>query len=444
MYVGSGHIYGPQGVGFNIGGQGLPSTAIGHQGQADVSSTLLGGPWGTSAFGGTVGSYAGAFAGMGTLGQMTGYFIGDSHLHQGSLGTNYTDHLMNLGSAVWVEEVVTETPGKMWDVWFDHVDGQKTTQRSPIVLDLNGNGKPDITGANVTGNGKIDGATTLFDIDPTKASWEFKSIQRRPGNGAPSVPGGRWIEQDGRKLYVDKDGTVQGELKRTGAGGKEEYHWGKQETREKTEWLAKDGGDGLLVWDVNKDGKITSSKELFSEFDIDGKKRFANGYEKLAFHFDKDGDGLVQGEELKGLQIWKDANADGKVDSGELRELSEFGITSLNVGDYDAKTMEGSFGVETRSQEIRSAVWAGFNGAQGPENATSGSFGMAVGGVYGAGGLSGWGGTWNGQTQSTEALSDGSFNLAELVNTYLQSWNSSQLFTQWGSGWNSGRTPGFW
>ncbi len=444
MYVGSGQVYGPQGVGFTLGGPGLPMAATGYQGQSGVSSTLLGGPWGDAGYSGSFGTYGGAFAGMGTMGEMAGYYIGDSYLNQGAVGSNYSDHMMNLGSAVWVEEVVTETPGKMWDVWFDHVDGQKTTQRSPIVLDLNGNGKPDITGANVLGNGKIDGATALFDIDPTKSSWEFKSLQRRPGNGAPSVPGGRWIEEDGRKLYVDKDGTVQGELKRTGAGGKEEYHWGKQETREKTEWLAKNGGDGLLVWDVDKDGKITSSKELFGEFDTDGKKRFANGYEKLAFHFDKDGDGLVKGEELEGLQIWMDSNADGKVDAGELRELSEFGITSLNVGDYDSKTMEGSFGVETRSQEVRSAVWAGYNGTQGSQGAIGGSFGMAVGGVYGPGGLSGWSGGWNGTAETTGTFPSSQFNLAELVSAYLKAWNPSQSANLWNQGWGAGRGYSFW
>ena len=46
-----------------------------------------------------------------------------------------------------------------------------------------------------------------------------------------------------------------------------------------TEWLEKSGGDGFLVWDVDGDGKITSGKELFSEFDINGYERFSNGFE---------------------------------------------------------------------------------------------------------------------------------------------------------------------
>ena len=61
---------------------------------------------------------------------------------------------------------------KMYDVWFDYQDaGSDAKYRmSPIILDLSGNGKADITGANVLGNGKIDGATVLFDIDPSRSS----------------------------------------------------------------------------------------------------------------------------------------------------------------------------------------------------------------------------------------------------------------------------------
>jgi hypothetical protein len=57
--------------------------------------------------------------------------------------------------------------GKMWDVFFDAKTGTKTQQYSPIVLDLNGNGKADITGSNIKGNGKLEGATVKgFDLNP--------------------------------------------------------------------------------------------------------------------------------------------------------------------------------------------------------------------------------------------------------------------------------------
>ncbi|HXE71473.1 MAG TPA: hypothetical protein VNO81_02340 [Candidatus Nitrosotenuis sp.] len=284
--------------------------------------------------------------------------------------------------------------GKMWDVWFDHQDGQKTQQRSPLVLDLNGNGKPDITGQNVTGDGKVSGPTTDFDIDPSRDSWQFRSRRRRPGKGAPKAPGGHWENRDGRKLYVDKQGNVVGEMKDG------QYYWGKKESKEKTEWLAKNGGDGFLVWDVDKDGQIKSSKELFGEFDIDGKKRFANGYEKLAYYFDKNKDGKVEGDELKGLQIWKDANADGKVDAGELQELSQYNITSFDVKNYNRQDMSSTYGTTTTGyREVQRQQLVGYNeywrrdlvGYQDQWSYSLYGGGYNAWGGYGYGG---WGGWW--------------------------------------------------
>lgn len=268
---------------------------------------------------------------------------------------------------------------KMWDVWFDSKDGQKTVQRSPIVLDLNKNGKADITGKNITGDGKIDGPTTLFDLDPNSVSYEFKSQQRRPGSGAPSVKGGYWVDADGKKVksgppkgtqkkfdgyqYLDKNGNVVGEMKDDGL-----YHYGKQEKREITEWLAKDGGDGFLVADLNGDGEINSAVELFGTEGSDGSK-YANGYEKLAALYDKNRDGKVDGAELNGLQIWVDSNADGKVQDGELQSLQQHDITSFDVGNYNGTTMEGSYTT---------------GGGYAPYLQFSGSFGYGYGATYSA------------------------------------------------------------
>ena len=81
--------------------------------------------------------------------------------------------------------------GQMWDVFFDTKSGTKTTQRSPIVLDLNGNGGPDITGSNIKGNRKLEGKTVKgFDLNPQNRQWETKSVNRRPGDGAPELPKG--------------------------------------------------------------------------------------------------------------------------------------------------------------------------------------------------------------------------------------------------------------
>lgn len=411
MYVGYG--YDPrqvQGGAFAYAGpNGAGAGAYAaYQQQAGVSQQVLGsGSWGYGNTFGGVGGYGGSYG----MGSATGYYLGQQVTHTQTPVYQDIINRQAVYETVTEKQAVTTTqPNKMWDVWFDHKDGQKTTQRSPIVLDLNNNGKPDITGANVTGNGKIDGATTKFDIDPSKDSYQYKSLQRRPGKGAPKVAGGHWVNKDGRKLYVDKNGEIVGELKKTGKGAREEYQYGKRETKEETEWLAKNGGDGLLVWDVDNNGKIESSKELFGEFDIDGKKKFSNGYEKLAHHFDKNKDGKVEGDELKGLKIWKDSNADGKVDAGELQELSQYNISSFDVKNYDGKTMEGSYSTSTttykdvqktvltgyKEEHIRQLVgykdeyqvntWGGAWGANYGWNNWGGGYGWGNGG---------WGNGWN-------------------------------------------------
>lgn len=329
---------------FNMGGTMGMGSAMG-----------LGHRFGVQGGGYGMGAQFNGNYGMGAYGQMQGGYGStpfDPFCPPG-FGWNQGQMQGHLGMEFGFQQIPGESR-KMWDVWFDSKDGQKTVQRSPIVLDLNQNGKADITGKNITGDGRIDGPTTMFDLDPNNVSYQYKSQQRRPGSGAPKVSGGYWVDADGKRIkgsvpkgtqpkyngyqYMDKDGKVVGEMK-DGL-----YHFGKQEAREQTEWLNKNGGDGFLVADLNGDGEINSAVELFGTEGTNGAK-YQNGYEKLAALYDKNKDGQVSGAEMAGLQVWADANADGKVQDGELQSLQEHNITSFNVGNYDGKTMEGSYTV---------------------------------------------------------------------------------------------------
>lgn len=409
--------FGPYaGWGATSAGYGNP---YGMQSQsAGFLSGGYGGGWGSGGcgWGGSSSSY------------LSGFYLGGSVSHtQVPVWENMC--VTHGQTRCWTEQqtCTTQTPGKMWDVWFDHQDGQKTVQRSPIVLDLNGNGKPDITGQNILGDGKVSGEPVMFDLDPSKSSWETKSIRRRPGNGAPAIKSGKVVYEDGTEVqfnkngrpanrgaskaynahknaagkFYDADGKLVGETKKDDASGKMMYHWGKNETREKTEWLAKNGGDGLLVWDVDNDGQITSSKELFGEFDVDGQKKFKDGYEKLATHFDKNGDGKVEGCELRGLKVWKDQNGDAKVDAGELQELSEHNITSLDVKNINRSDMSSSFNrTETHTYDVHRSetTWHHhqvpvFRGYQDVYNVNM--FGGWFSGGFGYQGGYGGGGYWS-------------------------------------------------
>ncbi len=92
-------------------------------------------------------------------------------------------------------------------------------------------------------------------------------------------------------------------------------------------------GDGLLVMDRNGDGKIGDGSELFGTATrlADG-TRAGNGYEAMAQH-DSNHDGVLSGADVdfQKLQLWVDANVDGKTDAGELHSLAEFGVASLDL-----------------------------------------------------------------------------------------------------------------
>jgi hypothetical protein len=200
---------------------------------------------------------------------------------------------------------------------------------------------------------------------------------------------------------MDAKGQVVGEMKEDGL-----YHYGKQEKREQTEWLKKNGGDGFLVSDYNGDGKINDATELFGTEGPNGKK-YKNGYEKLAAMHDKNKDGKITGKELESLQVWKDTNADGVVQKGELQSLAKHGITSFDVSNYNSKTMEGSYGTneQTIPYMAMALVGGGFGGQFGGNLLGGQSYGNQFGGPsfgghspFFAGGVAafGFGASWMG------------------------------------------------
>lgn len=101
----------------------------------------------------------------------------------------------------------------------------------------------------------------------------------------------------------------------------------------------------LLAVDYNGSGKITSATQLFGDWTFGGKRysslatseksdlslesqKWENGYEALS-SLDTNSDGEVSGKELDGIVLWFDNNRDGISDKGEVKKLSEVGITKL-------------------------------------------------------------------------------------------------------------------
>jgi hypothetical protein len=86
------------------------------------------------------------------------------------------------------------------------------------------------------------------------------------------------------------------------------------------EWVGPN--DGLLV---QYDGGEINGTHLFG--DAGG---FTHGFEKLSL-LDKDGNGVLENEELETLSVWQDKNGNAKADEGEVLTVQELNITSIGV-----------------------------------------------------------------------------------------------------------------
>lgn len=116
---------------------------------------------------------------------------------------------------------------------------------------------------------------------------------------------------------------------------------------EMTGWVGKD--DGLLVRDLNGNGKIDTGAELFgSETLLANGQKAANGFLALK-DLDSNADGKIDASDNSygTLSVWKDANGDGKTDNGELVSLSTAGISAVNLT-YSATSTVDSQGNEHR------------------------------------------------------------------------------------------------
>ncbi len=89
----------------------------------------------------------------------------------------------------------------------------------------------------------------------------------------------------------------------------------------------------LMEWPGPEDGILCRPN---SDGSVDGTNLFGtatgfkDGFEALKA-LDKNGDGKLTGEELKGLAVWIDSNSDARPQTGEIKSLAEHGITELSL-----------------------------------------------------------------------------------------------------------------
>jgi hypothetical protein len=85
-------------------------------------------------------------------------------------------------------------------------------------------------------------------------------------------------------------------------------------------------GAGILVWDPQGTGSITSGRQLFGS--ATWWIFWKDGYAALAA-LDDNHDGWLAGAELKGIRVWRDANGDGTCQPNEVASLASHHIAAI-------------------------------------------------------------------------------------------------------------------
>lgn len=113
-------------------------------------------------------------------------------------------------------------------------------------------------------------------------------------------------------------------------------------TVDHTSWTRVQTKDGFLVLDRNQNGRIEDGREMFGTATplLLSAARTSHGYEALA-EFDSVAlggteDGMIDQHDkiFEHLQLWLDKNRDAATQEGELKSLSELGVTAISLSYY--------------------------------------------------------------------------------------------------------------
>jgi hypothetical protein len=95
--------------------------------------------------------------------------------------------------------------------------------------------------------------------------------------------------------------------------------------RKRWTWISRDAA--WLVYDPSGRGEVDSALQFFGS--VTFWLFWEHGYAALAA-LDDDRDGRLTGEELRGLALWHDRNANGVAEPGEVRPVAEAGIVAVS------------------------------------------------------------------------------------------------------------------
>ncbi|MBE9591120.1 putative Ig domain-containing protein [Moraxella sp. K127] len=145
-------------------------------------------------------------------------------------------------------------------------------------------------------------------------------------------------------IILDLDGNGVGTASKFGYHGAMFDHDGDG-VATATGWV--DKSDGLLVRDVNGDGKINDGSELFGDNTrLDNGELATSGMEALA-DLDDNGDGVIDANDkaFAQLKVWQDKNGDGISSDDELMSLAELGIEKIDLNNKETVNKEVDGGI---------------------------------------------------------------------------------------------------
>jgi Ca2+-binding RTX toxin-like protein len=151
--------------------------------------------------------------------------------------------------------------------------------------------------------------------------------------------------------------------------------------RELTGWATPT--DGLLALDVNQNGRIDDSSELFGygqtitwpsnstpKYQEIIEDKWTSGFGKLAA-LQTVFDGVIDAQDaiINSLKVWRDADQDGETDDGELLSLADLGIAAIGLDIIEVSQPQGNnfitdvSGVTMADGSTRQIadVWFGFD-----------------------------------------------------------------------------------
>ena len=178
----------------------------------------------------------------------------------------------------------------------------------------------------------------LPPIIPEKPEEPEGGTEKPQTDNPPSIPedtkgdiGKLWEDAENSRspLVVDLDGD--GKIETVSTDGNVHFDFDSNQKIENSGWIGKN--EGFLVRDINGNGQIDNGTEMFGNHTIlQNGKNAVNGFEALK-DLDSNGNGKFDAEDdaWSQVKVWRDANTNGIVDSGELLTLEQAGIESINL-----------------------------------------------------------------------------------------------------------------